>query len=168
VPGASVTLIGGITVTVADADLVGSATLVAVTCTFVVAVTFGAVKQPPEMVPCVAVHVTAVFDVLLMVAWNTCCFDAFMLAEVGLIETRTGGATVTTAVAETVGSATLVAVTDTVVSALTVGAVNKPTLEIDPRVTDHVTARFVVLVTLAVNCCVRVEGILADVGVIYT
>lgn len=91
-----------------------------------------------------------------------------MLTEVGLIEMLTGGATVTTAVAETVGSATLFAVTDTVVSALTVGAVNKPELEIDPRVADHVTARFVVLVTFAVNCCVSVEGILADVGVIYT
>lgn len=115
-----------------------------------------------------AVQVTAVFDVLLMVAWNTCCFDAFMVAEVGLIEMLTGGPTVTTAVAETVGSATLVAVTDTVVSVLTVGAVNKPALEIDPRVADHFTARFVVLVTLAVNCCVRVEGMLADVGVTYT
>ena len=44
VPGVSVTLIGGITVTVAVADLVGSATLVAVTRTVVVAVTLGAVK----------------------------------------------------------------------------------------------------------------------------
>ena len=47
-------------VTVADADLVGSATLVTVTVTGVVLVTDGAVKRPPlEMVPPLAVQFTA-------------------------------------------------------------------------------------------------------------
>jgi len=63
-----------------------------------------------------------------------------MVTVVGLIETLTGGLTVTTAVADFVGSATLVTVTETVVSTVTVGALNKPALEIDPCVVDHVTA----------------------------
>jgi hypothetical protein len=58
--GVTVTVIGGITVAVAVADFVGSATLVAVIRTVVVAVTFGEVNIPPEIVPCVTVHVTRV------------------------------------------------------------------------------------------------------------
>ena len=77
---------------------------------------------------------------MLTVATNGCCFDEFMVTVVGLIETLTGGLTVTTAVADFVGSATLVTVTETVVSTVTVGALNKPALEIDPCVVDHVTA----------------------------
>jgi hypothetical protein len=102
---------------------------------------------------------------LLTVAWNACCFDEFMVTVVGLIETLTGGLTVTTAVADFVGSATLVTVTLTVVSAFTMGAVNKPVLEIDPCVADHVTARSLLPVTFPVNCCVRLEETLAVLGV---
>jgi hypothetical protein len=46
-----------------------------------------------------------------------------MTTPVGVTETLTGGRTVTVAVADLVGSATLVAVTDTVVSLDTTGAV---------------------------------------------
>ena len=61
VPGVIVTLTGGITVTVALADFVGSATLVAVMLTVVFCVTFGEVNMPPpEIIPAVAVHVTCV------------------------------------------------------------------------------------------------------------
>jgi len=157
------------TVTVATADFVGSSTLVAVIRTDVVEVTVGAVNVPPsEIVPWVADHVTCVCWVLLTVATNSCCLDEFMATVVGLIETLTGGATVTTAVADWVGSATLFAVTETVVSAFTCGAVNKPALEIEPCVADQVTARLVVLTTFAVNSWVRPEGRLAVVGVMYT
>jgi hypothetical protein len=169
VPGVTVTLSGGITVTVAVADLVGSSTLAAVIRTVVVAVTLGEVNMPPpEIVPWVADHATRVCWVLLTVARNNCCFEAFIVAVVGLIETLTGGLTVTTAAADSAGSATLVAVTETVVSAFTVGAVNKPVLETDPSVADHVTARLSLPVTFAVNCWVSVEGTLAVVGVTYT
>lgn len=91
-----------------------------------------------------------------------------MVTADGLIETLTAGVTVTTAVADWVGSATLVAVTETIVSAFTVGAVNRPALESDPFVADHFTARSLVLVTFAVNCCFSVEGTLAVAGVTYT
>lgn len=59
--GVTVTLIGGITVTIAVADFVGSSTLVALTRTVVVTVTFGEVNMPPpEIAPWVADHVTRV------------------------------------------------------------------------------------------------------------
>jgi hypothetical protein len=51
----------GDTVTAADALLVESATLIAVTVTFVVVLTVGAVKKPEEeIVPALAFHVTPV------------------------------------------------------------------------------------------------------------
>ena len=51
----------GLTLTLADAFLLGSATLVAVTVRDVVALTVGAVRTPvPETEPAVVVHVTAV------------------------------------------------------------------------------------------------------------
>ena len=71
--------------------------------------------------------------------------------------TVTAGVTVTLAVADLVGSCTLVAVTVTVCGLPSVaGAVYRPPLEIVPTagLTDHVTAVFVVPVTVAVNCCV--------------
>jgi len=141
------------TVATTTADFVGSSTLVAVIRTDVVEVTAGAVNVPPtEIVPCVADHVTCVCCVLLTDATKSCCLDEFMATDAGLIERLTGGATVTTAVANCVGSAILFAVTETGVSVLTCGAVNIPVLEIEPCVADHVTARLVVLTTFAVNC----------------
>ena len=153
VPGVSETLSGGITVTVAPADFVGSSTLVAVMWTMVFCVTLGEVNiPPPEIVPSVAVQVTRVCCVLVTVAWNICCFDEFIVTVVGVSETLTGGDTVTTAVAVSLGSATLFAVTVTVVVLDTLGAVYRPELEIEPCVADHVTAVSSELVTFAVNC----------------
>jgi len=167
VPGVRETLSGGITVTVAVADLVGSSTLVAVMRTMVFCVTFGEVNMPPpEIVPSVAVQVTRVTSVLFTVAVNTCCFSAFMVTLVGLRETLTAGVTVTVAVAESLGSAWLFAVIVTVVSVLTDGAVNIPELVIDPCVVDQVTAVSVEFVTFEVNCCVSREGMLTVLGVI--
>ena len=57
--------------TMAVADLVESASLVAVTTTEVFAVTLGAVNKPlVEIVPCEAVQIAAVFEVLAMAALN--------------------------------------------------------------------------------------------------
>jgi hypothetical protein len=153
VPGVNVTASGGITITVALADLVGSFALVAVMYTVVLLVTLGEVNiPPPEIVPAVAIQVTLVSVVFVTVAWNGCCFDEFIETVVGLIVTLTAGVTVTVAVAEAVGSATLVAVTETVVSAVTLGPVNNPELDIEPCVADHFTDRSLELVTFAVNC----------------
>src|ERR1700693_671434 len=52
-------VVGGVTCTVALADLVGRATLVAVTVTVDLVDTTGAVNNPPEMVPALTVQVTA-------------------------------------------------------------------------------------------------------------
>jgi hypothetical protein len=106
--------------------------------------------------------------VLLTVAAKICSLEAFIVALAGLIVTLTGGVTVTTAVADLLASATLVAVTDTLVSEVTLGAVNRPELEIDPCVADHFTETSVVPVTFAVSCWFSVEATLAAVGVIYT
>jgi hypothetical protein len=166
VPGLTTTASGGITVTMAVADLVGSSTLVAVTLIMVFCVTFGEVNMPPpETVPRVAVHVTRVTSVLVTVAVKICCFSAFMVTEVGLKETPIGGVTVTVAVAKSLESARLVAVTVMVVSLLTVGAVNRPAVVIVPLVVDHFTDVSVLPVTFEVNCCVNFEGTLGVFGV---
>src|SRR5580692_5205004 len=120
---------------------------------------------PPEIVPAVAVHVTRVSLVLVTVASKTCCRDAFIVTVVGLMLTLTGGVTVTTAVADSLESAKLVAVTETVVSEVTLGAVNRPELEMEPCVAVHFTDRSVVPVTFAVNCWVSVAATVAVVGV---
>jgi hypothetical protein len=61
----------GLTVTEAEADAVGTATLVAVTVTELVEVTDGAVYKPvAEIDPLLAFQVTLVFDVLLTKAVN--------------------------------------------------------------------------------------------------
>ena len=101
------------TVTVADADFVVSATLVAVT-VYVPAVA-GAVYIPVlEIVPPVADQVTDVFVLPVTVAVNCWVAPVCTDAEVGLMLTTTGGGgavTVTVAEADFVGSATLVALT---------------------------------------------------------
>ena len=80
VPGVTVTASGGYSVTVAVADLVASATLVARTVTVCcVAMLAGAVYNPVlEIVPTLGLtdHVTAVFDVFATIAVNCCVCDA--------------------------------------------------------------------------------------------
>jgi hypothetical protein len=91
---------GGSTVTLACADCVLSATLVAVTVTLVVAVTLGAVNMPlDEIVPFEADQVTEGLEALLTVAENCCVVPATISAEVGVMETDTavGGLTETEA-----------------------------------------------------------------------
>jgi hypothetical protein len=89
------------------------------------------------------------------VAVNCCVALVCRLAEVGLIVTdTTGGTAVTVTVAEAflVVSATLVAVTVNVPAEP--GAVYNPLALMVPPVAAHVTAVFVLPVTVAVNCCV--------------
>jgi hypothetical protein len=83
---------GGVTVTLALADLVGSATLIAFTVTDVFTVTVGAVNSPDDKIdPAVAVQATAVFDALLTVAVNCLVPADGTVAEVGEMVTETGG-----------------------------------------------------------------------------
>ena len=144
----------GVTVALAEADLVLSATLVAVI--VYVSAVFGAVYSPAlVIVPPVADQVTAVFDVPLTVAVNCCVAPVASVATVGLMLTVTGGGgavTVTVAEADLVVSASLVTLTVNVPAVL--GAVYRPAVVIVPPVVDHVTAVSDVPVTLAVNCCV--------------
>ena len=77
-------------VTVALADLVASATLVAVTIAVVFDVTVEAVYSPELLiVPFVAVHVTPVLVVPVTVAVNCCVPPDRTVAEVGEMETET-------------------------------------------------------------------------------
>jgi hypothetical protein len=102
-----------VTVTVAEADLVVSAALVAVT-VYVPAV-LGAVYRPLVLtVPPVADQVTAVFALPVTVAVNCCVPPVWTEADVGLTLTAPGGGaevTVTVADEDLVVSATLVALT---------------------------------------------------------
>jgi hypothetical protein len=89
--GVTETLTGGMTVTVALADFVVSATLVAVTTTEVVDVTIGAVNNPlAETLPAEVVHVTAVFDVFETVAVNCAVAPELSDVLVGEMVTLTG------------------------------------------------------------------------------
>jgi hypothetical protein len=101
-----------VTVRLADADFVRSATLVAVTVK--VPAVLGEVYKPDAViVPPVADQVTAVLLEPVTVAVNCCVFPVWIEDEDGLIETETdggGAVTVTVAVADFVESATLVAV----------------------------------------------------------
>jgi hypothetical protein len=101
---------GTLTVTLADADLLESATLVAVT--VYVPATLGAVKRPEEMVPPVTAQVTVVLLLPVTVAVNCCVAPTDKEAERGESDTAiTGALTVTVAEADFVVSATLVAFT---------------------------------------------------------
>ena len=94
----TLTAAGGLMVSEEWADLVVSATLVAVTVALVDEVTLGAVNSPLlEMVPPLAVQVTAVFEVLLTVAVNCWVPPEIRVDEVGETATLTadGGFTVT-------------------------------------------------------------------------
>ena len=91
------------------------------------------------MLPFVADHVTPSRFVPVMVALKFLLAADSNVMLAGLIDTPTGGFTVTVAVADFVGSATLVAVNVTVVAALTVGAVYRPLDDTLPLLVDHVT-----------------------------
>ncbi len=104
------TATGALTVTVAEADLVGSATLVAVT-VYVPGVPGAVYKPELDTVPLVANHVTAVFVEPVTVAVNCWVPLVKIVDAVGLSDIATGTVTVTLADANLVGSATLVAVT---------------------------------------------------------
>ena len=163
--------IGGVTVSMAWADFVLSATLVAVIVAVVVDTTLGAVNRPlGETVPLEADQVTAVFEALLTVAENCCVSPEARLAEVGVMEIETAGSGLieTEARALLVGSATLVAVTVTLAGDAALGAVNRPLEEIVPVEASQVTAGFEALLTVAENCWVPPGATLACVGVIET
>ncbi|HZP17350.1 MAG TPA: hypothetical protein VFB00_05260 [Terriglobales bacterium] len=159
---------GAVTVTVALAFLVVSAALVAVTVTLLLLETVGAVNRPLlEMDPAVADQVTDVLVAPCTEAANCCVPPELTVADVG--ETATlmaaaGALTFTAALAFFVVSAALVAVMVTLVLLVTLGAVNRPLLEMDPAVADQVTDVLVAPCTEAVNCCVAPELTVADDG----
>lgn len=104
------TAAGTLTVTAADADLVESATLVAVA--VYVPLVVGAVYRPlDDTVPPLIDQVTLVLADPVTLAVNCCEPPASSEAETGEIDTATGTLTVTVADADLVESATLVAVT---------------------------------------------------------
>src|ERR1019366_4622382 len=126
--GVSEMLTWGVSVTVALAYLVGSATLVAFTVTVCAAAMLaGAVYRPAaEIVPTfgLSVHVTALLEVPPTVAVYCWVWEPASVAESGVNEIVTGGLSVTVALADLVGSATLVAFTVTVCAAeMVAGAV---------------------------------------------
>jgi hypothetical protein len=174
-------------VTDAVADLVGSATDVAVTDTWGgLGTVDGAVYSPlvvivPQAAPVqplpATLHDTAVFVVLLTVAVNCWWPPVSSCIANGEIVTETGGTIVTDAVADFVESATDVAVTD-ICGGLGIadGAVYSPLVVIVPQVapeqplpaTLHVTVVFDVPVTVAVNCWWPPMRSCAVVGEIFT
>jgi hypothetical protein len=146
---------GGVTETAALDFFVGSALLVAVTLTFTLLETVGAVNIPLlEMVPALADHVTAVLLVPCTAAANCCVLPEPTVTMAGETATLIVGdaLTVITALAFLVVSAMLVAVTVTLVLLVTFGAVKRPLLEMLPPVADQETAVLVVPETWVVNC----------------
>jgi hypothetical protein len=96
--------------------------------------------------------VTPVLLVPLTVAVNVWFCDGSKDTEDGVSETVTGGVSVTAAVADLVGSATLVAFTATVWEmVIEAGAVYRPAAVMLPSsgLNDHVTAVLVLFVTVA-------------------
>jgi len=162
--GETATLIAGVTVTVAEALLIVSWALVAVTVN--VPGVLPAVKSPvEETVPPVAVQVTAVLDEFATVAVN-CCVPLgesdTLVGEMPMLSPLTAPLII----ALLVGSWTLVAHTMKVPTVLP--AVNSPVDEMVPPFAVHVTAWFVVLATVAVNCCVVPLGMMTLVGEMLT
>lgn len=160
-------------VTVAAADLVGSASEVAVTVTTAGLGTLpGAVYRPvdeiaphalPEQPLPPRLQRTAVFAVLTTVAVNCCVFPAATCAVWGNRVIPTGRTTVTVAVADFVGSAADVAVTITCAGLGTsAGAIYRPLDEIVPQLIPEQPLPLTFQVTLvlddpptvALNCCV--------------
>jgi len=170
--GDTLTTTKGSTVTVAEFDLVESATDVALMLTFAGFGTLvGAVYTPlvpmvPQALPVQPVpdtlHVTLVFVDPVTVAVNCRCLPTTTCAEVGEIFIATDGTIVAIAVLSFVGSAAEVAVTLTCGGPGTAaGAVYNPPELIVPQafpvqpapVTTQVTLVFVEPVTVALNCC---------------
>ena len=132
VDGVTETETGAVTVTPADADLLGSETLVALTATATFGTVLGAVYrpvletvpvlEPPPATPFTA-HLTELSAAPTTVAVN--CWDCpTPTVDVGgVIETETGGVTVTAADADLLGSETLVALTTTATLGTALGAV---------------------------------------------
>src|SRR5882757_4772451 len=185
----TLTTAGGVTVTWAEADFVGSAWDTAATVTMAgFGTTAGAVYRPAlDIVPTVGLppvtpltcQVTAVLLVFCTVAANCCVPPAPTVADTGEIVTLTtaGGVTVTWAEADFVASAWDTAVTVTVAGfGTTAGAVYRPALDIVPTVglppvtplTCQVTAVLLVFCTVAANCCVPPAPTVADTGEIVT
>jgi hypothetical protein len=167
------------TVTVAVADFAGLAELVAVTvmvCALDVAA--GAVNRPLLLTcPAVAPQVTAEENAPVPVTVDVNCCEAPPATDTADGDTVTavivGAAdlTITVAVPDLVGSATLVAVTVTVCAALVAaGAVRTPPLVIEPAVVDQVTAcdGELVPVTVAAKVCEAAPARVTDAGVTLT
>jgi hypothetical protein len=135
--------VGALTVTVAAADFVGSATLVAVTVT--VPPLAGAVSKPPAViVPPEVDHVMALLETVpVTLAVNCCVAPVGTLAVLGemVIELTVGVVTVTVAVAVLVGSARLVTVMVAVPAVAP--AVKTPAEVIVPELADHAMDLFV-------------------------
>ena len=143
----TLTVAGGVTEIVEDADALGVAMLVAVTVAVVVLDTVGAVNKPlAEIDPAFVLHRTCVLLVPWTAAVNCCVAAEATVALVGVTVTLTAARGVTDIVEEaaTSGFATLVALIVVVVALETVGAVNKPLAEIDPALALHRTSVLVV------------------------
>jgi hypothetical protein len=173
--GKPLVAICGANIPTAEADLVGSATLVAVILTVPDGAATGAVYSPPlVIVPQAAplhpapetLHATAVFADPETSALNCCAVPKVIDGLVGVTVTATVGTTVTVAEADLVESAVLTAVTVTLAGEGATGeaeytAVN-PLVDSDPQVeplqptpvTFQLTAVFDVPVTLALKVCV--------------
>jgi molybdopterin biosynthesis enzyme MoaB len=162
-------MVGRPSVTVAEADFVLSALLVAVT--VIVAAEAPPVKRPAcETAPLDADHVTDLSATFPCTAAVNCCVASVrMFAVVGEMETpvTVGALTVTEAEADFVLSARLVAVTVTLPAVA--GAVRTPAAEMVPAEVDHVMPLLETLpTTLALNCCVAPVAMLAVVGEMET
>jgi hypothetical protein len=165
----------GFTVTVAEALLVASATLVAVTVTVCWLATAGGAVYRPElpMVPVAGLrlHVTVVLAVFVTMAVNCCVCEGERVAVKGVTLTVTGGANVTVAEAVLVLSAALVAVTVTVCwLAIDAGAVYSPVPSTVPVLGFRLQVTVVLAepVTVAVNCWVWDADKAAVAGVTLT
>ena len=131
---------------------------------------------PEHPVP-LTLHVTAVLDEPVMLAWNCSVVPTVTMVVVGEIVTTTGTIIVTVAFPVVVPSATDVAVTVTWAGLGTLdGAVYKPLEVMNPQADPeqpapcrvHVTAVFAVPVTFAVNCCVLFVATCTVLGVTAT
>jgi hypothetical protein len=164
--------VGALTVIVAVADFVGSATLVAL----IVAVpaVAGAVKRPLAVtVPALADHVTDLFvtvPVTVAESWRVAPVRIVPVAGETETPLATGAATVTVVLADFVVSATLVALT--VIVPADAGAVSKPAAVMVPPVADQVTVLLVTVpCTAALNCCVapvRIDGFAGEMETEFT
>src|SRR6476646_9010670 len=146
---------GACMVTAAEADFAVSAAEVAVTEKLLPAVDPAVNRPLVEIVPPVAVHVTAVLELPVTVAVNCWVCPVWRVMLVGDTVTLTGAGAcmVTAATADLVLSAAEVAVTEKLLPAVD-PAVNTPLVEIVPPVAVHVTAVLELPVTVAVNCWV--------------